>query len=158
MLPLNNQPGRFGDRRYRRERYEFYAGIGPLPEAIAPNLRNRSFTIAAELDVPADGDVDGVIVAHGSHAGGYVAYLRERRLHFAYNFVGTEITTVAADVELPAGRGHRSHRLHATRVAGGDVALFYDDAARRERARSPAPHPSPTAHRLRGRLPAHRVP
>ena len=43
VLPLNNQPGRFGDRRYRRERYEFYAGIGPLPEAIAPNLRNRSF-------------------------------------------------------------------------------------------------------------------
>ena len=42
VLPLNNQPGRFGDRRYRRERYELYGGIGPLPEAIAPNLRNRS--------------------------------------------------------------------------------------------------------------------
>ena len=55
VLPLNNQPGRFGDTRYRRDRYEFYGGIGPLPEAIAPNLRNRSFTIAAELDIPDDG-------------------------------------------------------------------------------------------------------
>ena len=41
VLPLNNEPGRFADRRYRRERYELYPGIGPLPEAIAPNLRNR---------------------------------------------------------------------------------------------------------------------
>ena len=45
VLPLNNEPGRFADRRWRRERYEFYPGIGPLPEAIAPNLRNRGFTI-----------------------------------------------------------------------------------------------------------------
>ena len=39
----------------RRERYEFYPGIGPLPEAIAPNLRNRGFALTATLDVPADG-------------------------------------------------------------------------------------------------------
>ena len=34
-------PGRHGDRRYRRNRYEYYAGIGSLPDAVAPNLRNR---------------------------------------------------------------------------------------------------------------------
>ena len=55
VLPLNNEPGRFGDTRYRRDHYELYGGIGPLPEAIAPNFRNRSFTIAAELDIPDDG-------------------------------------------------------------------------------------------------------
>ena len=101
VLPLNNEPGRFGDTRYRRDRYELYGGIGPLPEAIAPNLRNRSFTIAAELDIPDDGATDGVIVAHGSHAGGYVAYVQDRRLHYAYNFVGTEITTIAATERAP---------------------------------------------------------
>ena len=46
VLPLNNQPVEFADRRWRRERYELYPGIGPLPEAIAPNLRNRGFTLA----------------------------------------------------------------------------------------------------------------
>ena len=103
VLPLNNEPGRFGDTRYRRDHYELYGGIGPLPEAIAPNFRNRSFTIAAELEIPEKGDADGVIVAHGSHAGGYVAYVKGRRLHYAYNFVGTEITTIAATVDLPPG-------------------------------------------------------
>ncbi len=62
VLPLNNQPGRFADRRYRRDRHEFYAGIGPLAEAMAPNLRNRSFTMTAELVVPDDGPLDGVLV------------------------------------------------------------------------------------------------
>ena len=31
VFPLTNQPGRHGDRRFRRERYEYHAGIGVLP-------------------------------------------------------------------------------------------------------------------------------
>ena len=45
VLPLNNQPGRFGDPRIRRERYEYRSGIVGLPEAVAPNLRNRALRI-----------------------------------------------------------------------------------------------------------------
>jgi len=127
VLPLNNQPARFADRRWRRERYELYPGIGPLPEAIAPNLRNRSFTLAAALTVPEAGPVDGTIVAHGSHSGGYAAYLKGRRLHFAYNFVGTEITVISAEVELPAGVVEA--RVVVTHAPDGssEVALWYGD-------------------------------
>jgi arylsulfatase len=128
VLPLNNQPGKFGDRRYRRDRYEFYGGIGPIGEVMAPNLKNRAFAIAAELAVPEEGDVDGVIVAHGGHAGGYAVYVQNRRLHYTYNFVGPEITTVAAEVELP--RGGVTGRVVFTKAEhgrGGEVALFYDD-------------------------------
>jgi hypothetical protein len=82
--------------------------------------------MTAELAIPVDGPVDGVLVAHGSHAGGYVAYIRQRRLHYAYNFVGTEITIVAADVELSPGAV--TGRVVFTRSGrGGEVALFYDD-------------------------------
>ncbi len=130
VLPLNNQPGRFTDRRHRRERFELHDGIGSLPEVIAPNLRGRKFFIAAELDVPASGDVEGAIVAHGSHSGGFAMFVRGRRLHYAYNFVGTEITLASASVELPAGR--TVVRVAFTPKApkpgsGGDVALFYGD-------------------------------
>ena len=45
VLPLNNQPGRFGDQRFRRERHVYHAGIGRLPDSVAPNLRNRGFVI-----------------------------------------------------------------------------------------------------------------
>lgn len=127
VLPLNNEPIRFSDRRYRRERYELHPGIGPLPEVIAPNLRGRGYVMAAALTVPADGDLGGAIVAHGSHSGGYAFYLHGRRLHFAYNFVGTETTVVSASVELPVGEVEA--RVVVTQAGGGafDVALFYGD-------------------------------
>ena len=129
VLPLNNQPGRFPDPRYRRNRYELHAGIGPLPEAIAPNLRGRRFFIAAELDVPPEGEVEGAIVTHGSHSGGFTMYLRGRRLHYAYNFVGTEITVASASVELPVGRvvARVTFTPKGGPGSGGDVALFYGD-------------------------------
>jgi hypothetical protein len=128
VLPLNNEPVKFSDRRWRRERYELYPGIGPLPEVIAPNLRNRGFTMTAALHVPLEGPVEGVIVAHGSHSGGYAFYLKDRRLHFTYNFVGTEITVVAADAELPAGEVEAKVVLTRGEIGTFGVELFYDDA------------------------------
>lgn len=127
VLPLNNEPVKFADQRFRRERHELYPGIGPLPEVIAPNLRGRGFVIAAALLVPDSGEVAGAIVAHGSHSGGYALYLQGRRLHFAYNFVGTEITIVSASVELPTGEVEA--KVVVTKAGGGayDVALFYGD-------------------------------
>ena len=51
VLPLNNEPVKFADRRFRRERYELYPGIGPLPEADrARTCATAAFVIAAALD------------------------------------------------------------------------------------------------------------
>ena len=126
VLPLNNQPGLFGDPRYRRDRYEFLGQVGPLAEALAPNLKNRSFVIAADLVPIAGGVPTGVIAAHGSHAGGYALFVDAGRLHFTYNYVATQTTTVTAEVPLPAEP--LTVRAVFTRTgAGGDLELFYGD-------------------------------
>ncbi len=126
VLPLNNQPGMFGDPRYRRNLYEFLGPVGPLAESIAPNLKNRSFVISADLIPPSDASLTGVIAAHGSHAGGYVMFIEENRLHFTYNFVATQITTVSAETTLPSQPV--TVRVVFTRTgAGGDVELSYGD-------------------------------
>lgn len=128
VLPLNNQPGMFGDPRYRRDRYEFIGHVGPMAEAIAPNLKNRSFTLAAEFVEGNRERLSGVIVAHGGHAGGYVFYVKDGRATFTYNFVATEITTVTADEPLP--RDAVNVRAVFTRTGlGGDLELFYGDIA-----------------------------
>jgi arylsulfatase len=126
VLPLNNQPGIFGDPRYRRDHYEFLGQVGPLAEALAPNVKNRSFAMFADL-VPLSGRVPtGVIAAHGSHAGGYALFVDNGRLHFTYNYVSTQITTVTAEVPLPSEP--LSVRAVFTRTgAGGDLELFYGD-------------------------------
>ncbi|MET0458408.1 MAG: arylsulfatase [Ilumatobacteraceae bacterium] len=124
-LPLNNQPGRHADRRYRRTRYEYHAGIGALPAAVAPNLRNRGFRVTADLDLPVDGG-DGVIITHGGAAGGYSMYLQDRRLHWTYNWLGAVVTTVSSEETLPSGRCTVELTFTPTGRFQGDVALSCD--------------------------------
>ena len=126
-LPLTNQPGRHADRRHRREVYAYRAGIGVLPAAIAPNLRNRGFRITAELDLP-EGGADGVIVSHGGGAGGYALYLQGRRLHWTYNWLGARVTTVSSDEDLPAGPVSVEMTFTPTGRFEGDVVLARDGA------------------------------
>ena len=125
VLPLNNRPGQHPDRRYRRDRYEYAGRIGVLPAAVAPNLRNRSFRITAEVDLP-EGGAEGVVVSHGGAAGGYALYLQDRRLHWTYNWLGARVTTVSSDAELPAGRCALGVAFEATGRFQGDVTLTCD--------------------------------
>jgi arylsulfatase A-like enzyme len=127
VLPLNNEPGRHGDRRFVRDRYVYHPPISTIPEAMAPNLRGRPHQILAALDVPAEGPTDGVIVCHGGHTGGYALYLKDRRLRFVHNLLGTTWHTVAAEVELPAGPVLARFTFTPTERFAGDVELFYGD-------------------------------
>ena len=127
VLPLNNQPGKYGDTRFRRERYVYLPGTSSIPENMAPNLRNRAFTISAALDVPADGPCEGIIVGHGGHSGGYALYLKGRRLHYVNNLLGATITTVSAEVELPAGEVLVSAEFTPTGRFQGEIQLRYGD-------------------------------
>ena len=128
VLPLNNQPGRHGDRRFVRNRYVYRPGISSIPENMAPNLRNRGFRIAASLLVPAAGEpCQGALVAHGGHSGGYALYLAGRRLHYVNNLLGTVLTTVSAEVELPPGPVEVSARFSPTGPFEGELELWYGD-------------------------------
>ncbi len=128
VLPLNNQPGVHGDRRFRRERYVFHAGISSIPEMLAPNLRNRLFQLSAALQVPAVGEAcDGILVAHGGHSGGYALYIADRRLHYVNNFLGTQYTTVSATVQLPVGDVLARATFTPTGRFQGTLELWYGD-------------------------------
>ncbi len=72
----------------------------------------RDFTIDIELDHGLDDE--GVLVAHGDQGGGYVVYVEQHALHFAYNHYGEMF-------QLDAGRlaaGPRTVSLRAVAGAG----------------------------------------
>src|SRR5262245_39175046 len=70
-----------------RERYLYYPDTAPVPEAVAVNVRGRSYKILANVDL-ANAGASGVIFAHGSRFGGHALFLKDRKLHYVYNFLG----------------------------------------------------------------------
>jgi arylsulfatase len=85
-----------------QNRYRYFPDTAIVPGLQAVNTRNRSFSIAARVDIPAPG-AEGVLFAIGSRFGGQALYIRDNRLRYVNNFVGIEEQKVVADVDLPTG-------------------------------------------------------
>ncbi|MEO8519392.1 MAG: arylsulfatase [Dermatophilaceae bacterium] len=85
-----------------RSRYVYYPGGSPVPFTAAPKVYNRPFSITADAVVPADG-AEGVLLAQGGRVGGYAFFMRDRRLHYVYNYLGRDTFVVTSTEEVPAG-------------------------------------------------------
>jgi arylsulfatase len=85
-----------------RNRYVYRPGGSEVPESVAVNIRNRSYSIGALVSLPAPG-AGGVLFAHGGRFGGHALYVRDGRLRYAYNFLGAEVQIVTATEDLPTG-------------------------------------------------------
>ncbi|HUB21402.1 MAG TPA: arylsulfatase [Streptosporangiaceae bacterium] len=86
-----------------RSRYVYYPGVADVPESQAVNVRNRSYVIGTQVDIPGPG-AQGVLFAHGSRFGGHALYLKDSRLHYVYSFVGMFEQKVVADEDVPTGK------------------------------------------------------
>jgi hypothetical protein len=86
-----------------RNRYVYYPDVADVPESQSVNIRNRSYTIGTQVDIP-DGGAEGVLFAHGSRFGGHALYIKDNRLHCAYNFVGSFEQKVMATEDVPTGQ------------------------------------------------------
>jgi arylsulfatase A-like enzyme len=85
-----------------RNRYVYYPGGAEVPESVAPNIRNRSYTIAVEVNVDRE-DAEGVLFAQGSRFGGHALYLKDRKLKYVYNWVGQFEQIVESTEPVPTG-------------------------------------------------------
>jgi arylsulfatase len=114
-----------------RDRYVYYPDTAEIPEAQAVNIRNRSYSIGALVDNP--GYAWGVIFAHGSRFGGHALYIRDNRLHYVYNFVGSDEQRIVATEEIPTGENlifsasFDKDGEDPPGVATGLLSLYYGD-------------------------------
>src|SRR4249919_3839513 len=106
----------------------FFHGMGRLSENSVVSIKNKSFSVTAEVDVP-DTGAEGVIIAQGGRFGGWSLYVKEGRAKFAYNVLGIQEFATVADTAIPSGT-HQVRMEFAYDggglAKGGDVALFYD--------------------------------
>jgi arylsulfatase A-like enzyme len=96
---LAGRPDLMGDRTS----LTLYAGMTGMSENAFINVKNRSLTITADVDVPAGG-ANGVILAQGGRFGGWSLYMKGGKPIYAYNFLGLQRFTVAAAQAVPAGK------------------------------------------------------
>ena len=82
-----------------------YSGepVTGLPSSAAPQLLNTSYTITAEIDVPAGG-AEGVIVTQGGRFGGYGLYLLKGKPVFTWNLLDLKRVKWEGPDVLPPGR------------------------------------------------------
>jgi arylsulfatase len=86
-----------------RNRYIYYPGGAEVPESVAPNIRNRSYTIAVEATIDTE-EASGVLFAQGSRFGGHALYVKDRKLKYVYNWVGMFEQLVESEEPIPTGQ------------------------------------------------------
>ena len=105
-----------------------FTGMGRLSENCVLNIKNKSHSVTAEIEVPELG-AEGVIIAQGANIGGWSLYAKDGRLKYCYNLAGVHHFFVEAAEAMPAGQ-HQIRMEFAYAGGGlgkgGGVALYVD--------------------------------
>jgi Sulfatase len=106
VLPLDDRFGpRFAENAARfhgaRNRFVFHAGMGHVPTDVAPDVRSRSYTIEAHVEI-GEADAEGVLIAHGDATSGYSLYVKDGHLVHDLN-IGGGHEIVTSDRKIPTG-------------------------------------------------------
>jgi arylsulfatase A-like enzyme len=93
-----------------RTEFTYYPGMIRIPEANAPDIKNKSFHIAADVEIPKSG-ADGVLVTQGGRFGGWGLLVLDGKPMFAYAFTNQD------------GDKYPNQKKSKTRIAGGEKLL-----------------------------------
>ena len=93
-----------------RTEFTYYPGMIRIPEANAPDIKNKSFHIAADVEIPKSG-ADGVLVTQGGRFGGWGLLVLDGKPMFAYAFTNQD------------GDKYPNQKKSKTRIAGGEKLM-----------------------------------
>jgi len=80
-----------------------YPGMTHMTENAFINVKNRSHTITAEVEIPQSGG-EGVILAQGGRFAGWSLYMKDGRVSYVHNWVGKERYTITAPEPVAPGK------------------------------------------------------
>ncbi len=109
VLPLDDSKVARFDVRIRpsltsgRTEFTYSEGLTRIPEGAAPDIKNRSFRITADV-VLTKGDEQGVVVTHGGLSGGYALLFKDGRPAFHYNMLNLAHFGIAAKDGVGPGK------------------------------------------------------
>jgi arylsulfatase A-like enzyme len=110
-------------------RFEFRGDVQNVLSGMIPRIYNHSYTISADLVVPAGG-AEGVIVAEADHLGGFSLFVQDGKLTHTYSMMGVFVYRQQAQEPLPEGNVNVGMAFAADApkpATGGEVTLFIND-------------------------------
>jgi hypothetical protein len=121
---IAGRPDLIGDRTS----LTVYPGMIGITENAFINIKNRSYSLTGDVELPT-GNANGVIISQAGRFGGWTLYMKAGKLHHEYNFFGLEHTNIASAKPIAAGK----HTVKCEFVfdggkpgAGGQSILYVD--------------------------------
>ncbi len=106
-----------------------YPNLLRLPEGASPDLKHKSHTIIADVEIPESG-AEGMLFTQGGRFAGYGLFVKDGKLIYHYNLVGVDRYTIESTQRIPSGKV-KLKAVYATDsdkpFAGADVTLFVND-------------------------------
>ncbi len=113
VLPLDSSFGERADPTIRpnllrgQSDFTYYPGMIRIPEANSADVKNKSFRIIAEVEIP-EGGAEGVLATQGGRFGGWSLLVLDGKPMFAYAYTNQD------------GDEYPKQSKDKTRIAGGD--------------------------------------
>jgi arylsulfatase len=139
VLPVDSRGTlRFADPRPQiaqaRDIMKLYPDTQAVPINACPQVLNRPFSITADAEIP-KGGAEGALFSAGDVQGGFAFYVQNGKLHYVYNYVGSEFYHAESNVQVPEGRHQLRLEFEVTgnpdvkngKGAPGRGQLYIDD-------------------------------
>jgi arylsulfatase A-like enzyme len=119
-----------------------YPGMVGMAENAFINVKNRSYTITAPVELR-DANTNGVIIAQAGAFGGWVLYMKDGKVHHEYNFFGVERTNIVAPAALSAGKHQIKYAfmIDAPKPGSGGKGVLFVDGQQVAEGRIPKTEP-----------------
>lgn len=112
VLPLDSSAAERFDPSIRpslnagRDTFTYYEGAIRIPEGSAPDFKNKSYTIIADIEIPKNAKADGILATIGGRFGGIGLYLENGKPNFVHALSNQEQHKykVASNQVIPSGR------------------------------------------------------
>ncbi|MBH8574056.1 arylsulfatase [Nostocaceae cyanobacterium CENA369] len=109
VLPLDDRTSERFDVKIRpsltkgRTTFTYYPGTVGIPEGSAPNLKNRSFSITANVKIPENG-AEGILLTQGGRFAGWSFFLEDGKPTYIYNYANTARYIIQSPEKLSPGK------------------------------------------------------
>lgn len=110
-----------------RTQLTLYEGMEGIMESAFINIKMRSYTITADVEVASN--ANGVIIAQAGRFGGWSLYMKNGKVNHEYNFFGLQRTVISSSLITPGKHSIKYEFIIAENKpgSGGKCMLYVDE-------------------------------